>query len=68
MLQSPFGRVLSEREVAHRRRMLAHLRSVSGTTPVEPPPSSHPPVIAFQRREDLLHRGRVIPFCSRAME
>jgi len=68
MSQSPFGRMLSERELAHRRRMLAHLRSLAGTTPIEPPPSFHPPVTVFERREDALLRGRVIPFCPRARE
>jgi len=66
MPQSPFGRVLSEREVEHRRRMLAHMTSLGGTAPVEPPPASHPPASAPERGEDSLQWGRVLPFSPAA--
>ena len=65
MSQSPFGRVLSERELDHRRRMLAHLTSISGTRDVDLPPSFHPPAMASQRPERPVVRGRILPFSPR---
>ena len=64
MSQSPFGRVLSERELEHRRRMLAHLTSLSRTAVLEPPAPSHSPAIACPHAGDSPARGRIIPFRS----
>ena len=54
MSQSPFGRVLSKRELEHRRRMLAHLTSASTTATAEaaPFPRGHDGVAAAKRRTE----------------
>jgi hypothetical protein len=67
MSESPFGRVLSKRELEHRRRMLVHLTSPSATatavaTCVREEPA---PPQARTGGQTLLRRGRTIPFCPR---
>ena len=67
MPQSPFGRVLSKRELQHRRTMLAHLTSASSTATAEAAPSreSAAELRPRSRGQVLLRRGRTIPFCPR---
>jgi len=65
MSQSPFGRALSERELAHRRRMLAHLSSAPPDRSVQAS-VSRPPVTASRPPDDSPRRGRIIPFAPRA--
>jgi len=65
MSQSPFGRTLSERELEHRRRMLAHLSSPSPHRSVQVS-VSRPPVTASRPPDDSPERGRIIPFTPRA--
>ena len=67
MSQSPFGRVLSKRELEHRRRMLAHLTSASTTATAEAAPSREGTAVLRPRSSGqvLLRRGRTIPFFPR---